>query len=201
MKKKNVVWEVVKFVLIFLILTFVWMFVFAACSDVPEGVDYEPFPGAFALFGLATTVLISMLANYNYLQSGKQAVDAAYHNVNVQIEKRDSLIGRANDLVGSYLKHEENVFTSRTQLDYSNIALLVESYPELKTNHSVMELLRQIDTCENAIAFRKEAYNKLVNEFNSAIHAFPVSVLAGLCKCRDALYYQDREKSNEMKEA
>lgn len=196
MKRKNIISEVAKFVLIFLFLTIVWLFVFAALNPTPPGVDYEPFPGASLVLSLLTTMVLGALSSYNYLQRGKQAVDAAYHNVTVQVEKRDSLVGQANDLVCSYMAHEQTVYSPKKEIDYKNIALLVETYPELKANHTVMKLLKQIDTCENAIAFRKEAYNNLVNQFNAAIHSFPTSLLAGLCRFSDALYYENRKTPN-----
>ncbi|MGI6028541.1 MAG: LemA family protein [Candidatus Heteroscillospira sp.] len=197
MKKKNTVWEVIKFVLIFFIFTLVWLVVFAACNGDAAGTDYEPFPGASLVFSLVTTLFCISLVHYNYLQRGKQAIDAAYHNVKVQVEKRDSLLKKANELISGYMKHEETVFSSRKEIDYSNIAFLVENYPDLKANHSVTELLKQIDTCENAIAYRKEAYNNLVNQFNSAIHSFPMSLLAGLFRFKDARYYENKKNSWE----
>lgn len=194
MKKKSVLGDVIKFVLIFFILTIVWLFVFAAINNDPSSVDYEPFPGASFVFAFITTLIWVSLSNYNYLQQCKQSVDAAYHNIKAQIDKRDALLGKANDIVGGYMRHEEAVYSSRKELDYTNIAILVESYPELKANQSVMELLKQIDTCENEIALRKETYNNLVNQFNSTIHSFPVNLVSNMFRFNDALYYDKRKE-------
>jgi LemA protein len=56
---------------------------------------------------------------------------------------------------------------------------LVESYPELKANESVLLLHEELASTENRIAFSRQAYNDSVMEYNTRRESFPESVFAG----------------------
>ena len=57
---------------------------------------------------------------------------------------------------------------------------LVEAYPELKADERVAELVEELATAENRIAFARQAFNDQVMSYNNGIEAFPASVVATL---------------------
>ena len=56
---------------------------------------------------------------------------------------------------------------------------LVESYPDLKANTTMVQLAEELTTTENRIAFARQAYNDAVMHLNVGIESFPAVVIAG----------------------
>jgi LemA protein len=62
----------------------------------------------------------------------------------------------------------------------SGLSVVIESYPELKANQSVADLIEQLTSTENRIAFARQAHNDWATGFNSYRQAFPQCSIAGL---------------------
>jgi len=56
---------------------------------------------------------------------------------------------------------------------------VAESYPELKANQTMSQLMEELSSTENRIAFARQAYNDAVMTYNNARETFPGLVLAG----------------------
>ena len=54
----------------------------------------------------------------------------------------------------------------------------VEAYPELKANTTMLQLMEELQTTENRIAFARQAYNDTVMFYNTAIATFPALLAA-----------------------
>ena len=72
------------------------------------------------------------------------------------------------------LAFKEQAFVSR--LD--SVQLLMEDYPELKANETVLRLMEELGSTENRIAFARQAFNDFVYSFNSYRQSFPQNLLA-----------------------
>jgi len=59
------------------------------------------------------------------------------------------------------------------------LMLVVEQYPELKANQTMMQLQEEITSTENRIAFARQAYNDEVMTYNIKREVFPNSLIAG----------------------
>lgn len=57
--------------------------------------------------------------------------------------------------------------------------LTVERYPDLKANQTMSQLMEELTSTENKIAFARQAYNDSVMTYNTARETFPSVVLAG----------------------
>lgn len=55
----------------------------------------------------------------------------------------------------------------------------VEAYPQLKASENVGQLMEELSSTENRVAFARQAYNDAVMSFNTAIGTFPNLLLAG----------------------
>jgi len=56
---------------------------------------------------------------------------------------------------------------------------LVESYPDLKANQTMMQLSEELSSTENRIAFSRQAFNDAVMSYNTSREVFPAVLLAG----------------------
>ena len=59
------------------------------------------------------------------------------------------------------------------------LMLTVERYPDLKANQTMLQLMEELTSTENKIAFSRQAYNDSVMTYNTARETFPSVVLAG----------------------
>ncbi len=62
----------------------------------------------------------------------------------------------------------------------SRLLVVVEQYPDLKSNRNFLELQSQLEGTENRIAVERGRYNTRASEFNTAIRRFPASIIAGM---------------------
>ena len=55
---------------------------------------------------------------------------------------------------------------------------LMESYPDLKANQNMAQLMEELTTTENKIAFSRQAYNDSVMVYNTQCSVFPSVIIA-----------------------
>lgn len=56
---------------------------------------------------------------------------------------------------------------------------LVENYPDLKANQTMSQLMEELSSTENKVAFARQAYNDAVMIYNTAREKFPNVLIAG----------------------
>ena len=56
---------------------------------------------------------------------------------------------------------------------------LVEAYPDLKANQTMMQLSEELTATENKVAFARQAYNDAVMQYNILRESFPSNLIAG----------------------
>src|SRR5258708_156367 len=71
----------------------------------------------------------------------------------------------------------------------SRLLVVVERYPELKSNQNFLELQSQLEGTENRIAVERRRFNEAVREYNTRERLFPGSVLAGLRGFREKAFF------------
>ena len=57
---------------------------------------------------------------------------------------------------------------------------VAEAYPDLKANQTMVQLMEELTSTENRVAFARQAFNDAVLGYNNACAVFPNSVLAGM---------------------
>src|SRR5690349_8015671 len=62
----------------------------------------------------------------------------------------------------------------------SRLLVVVERYPELKSNQNFLELQSQLEGTENRIGVERGRYNQVLQGYNTAIRRFPASIMAGM---------------------
>jgi LemA protein len=56
---------------------------------------------------------------------------------------------------------------------------VVEAYPDLKANTTMQQLMEELTSTENRVAFARQAYNDAVLGYNNAREVFPNNLVAG----------------------
>jgi LemA protein len=76
---------------------------------------------------------------------------------------------------------------------------VVEAYPELKANQTMLALHEELTSTENRVAFSRQAYNDAVMEYNTGRESFPANLVAGAWKFEAAGLLQATESADERK--
>lgn len=79
----------------------------------------------------------------------------------------------------------------------SRLLVVVERYPELRSNQNFLELQSQLEGTENRIAVERQRYNVAAQGFNTAVRRFPASVIAGMSGFKPRAYFQGTAGSNQ----
>jgi LemA protein len=139
---------------------------------------------------------------YNSLVRGRNRAAAAWSQIDVQLKRRHDLIPNLVRTLEGYLHHERGTLDAVTRArqaaleaagdvlrrseaegalgrSLGSLSLLVERYPDLRAVAAVRDLMEQLATAENRIAFARQHYNDLVAAQNSRIDTFPSNIIAG----------------------
>lgn len=167
------------------------------------------------LIGLVALSAIYLINVQNSLVSLSQVVDQQWAQVETQYQRRFDLIPNLVSSAQAILSQEKSVFQSiadaRTQygsakntndrvaaagnLDnaLSRLLVIMENYPQLKSDQTIARLMDELAGTENRIAVERSRYNETVTTYNTKIKIFPTSLVANL------LGYQERNlfKSQE----
>ncbi|MCX8107219.1 MAG: LemA family protein [Verrucomicrobiae bacterium] len=57
---------------------------------------------------------------------------------------------------------------------------LAEAYPDLKANQTMLQLMEELTSTENKVAFARQAYNDSVMAYNTQREVFPSNLVAGM---------------------
>jgi LemA protein len=156
--------------------------------------------------GLLILVVIlsggSYISAKNQMVAKNQNVQAAFSEIDVNLQRRADLIPNLVSTVKGYANVEESILTAianaRAGLmtaktpdeklaanDRLNVALLPllrmqENYPQLKSNDQFMRLQDELAGTENRIAVARRRYNETIRDYNTFIQQFPNSIWAGI---------------------
>lgn len=156
--------------------------------------------GALALVGLL--VGMPAIGSFNDLTTKRNAIEGSWADVDVALQRRADLIPNLVETVKGYAAQEQEVFTSianaraalsgartpteklaaNSQLDsaLSRLLVVVEAYPQLKSNENFMRLQDELAGTENRIAQERRKYNDTVQNYNTARDLFPANIVAGI---------------------
>ncbi|MBL4605651.1 MAG: LemA family protein [Flavobacteriaceae bacterium] len=84
----------------------------------------------------------------------------------------------AGDLTGASMAQFQQAQAGLTSA-LSKLLVVVERYPDLKSNQNFLELQNQLEGTENRINVARDRFNGGVNTYNKHIKKFPNSIFAG----------------------
>ncbi len=82
----------------------------------------------------------------------------------------------------------------------SRLLVVVERYPELKSNQNFLELQSQLEGTENRIAVERRRYNEVAQQFNSSVLKFPANIVANMFGFKPKAYFRGVAGSNQAPE-
>ena len=139
---------------------------------------------------------------YNEMVSLKEAVDSAWAQVMNQLQRRNDLIPNLVEATKGIAQQERDVFgqiaesraklagatTPEQRMQAANeqssalarLLVVVENYPDLKSNAQFSRLMDELAGTENRIAVERMRYNERVQEYNTQRRRFPSNVTASI---------------------
>jgi LemA protein len=138
---------------------------------------------------------------YNDLLRRRNRVEQAYSTIDVQLTQRYDLIVKLVESVKQYMGHERSLLDEITRLRtraaestsadkrleadgeltraLGKLQVTVENYPQLRASETFVQLQRSLNEVEEQLAAARRADNGAVVDYNTAVQAFPSSLVAG----------------------
>jgi len=138
----------------------------------------------------------------NELVSLHEAIPKAWADVDAVLQRRVDLIPNLVETVKGFAKQEKSVMEAVTsaraaligargpqermeanaRLDgaLARLLVVVENYPNLKSNENFLRLQDELAGTENRIAIERRKYNETVQRYNTSIQLFPNNIAAAL---------------------
>ena len=154
---------------------------------------------------LVVVVLLVLfgIGGYNGLVRGRNQVENAWSQIDVQLKRRIDLIPNLVETVKGYAAHEKDTLeavinarnaamaapaTPHDQANADNVLTgalrqlfaLSEAYPDLKANQNFLALQEELTATEGRVAYARQFYNDSVLRYNNKLQTFPTVVLAGM---------------------
>ena len=174
--------------------------------------------GVLILIGLA---IVGWAAGArNTLVTERESVNGAWSQVDVALQRRADLIPNLVETVKGFAKQEQAVIKEVTdaraalggarnpsekiqansQLDgaLSRLLVVVENYPQLKSNENFLRLQDELAGTENRIAVERRKYNEVLEHYNVEIQKFPANIVAGIAGfTRNDAYFKTEPGARE----
>ena len=160
----------------------------------------------------------SFVGMKNTMVTKHEAVNAAWSQVDIALQRRADLIPNLVETVKGYAAQETTIFTeiakarsaligAKTPADkiaangaldsaVSRLLVITENYPQLKSNENFLRLQDELAGTENRIAQERRNYNGVLQDYNTTIQLFPNSIVAGMSGfTRNDAYFKADEGS------
>jgi LemA protein len=156
--------------------------------------------------GRVLVLLVASVAlpgcSYNRFVSQEEAIKTQWAQVENQLQRRNDLIPNLVESVKGVAQQERDVFgqiaESRAKLSgaqtpeqriqaaneqsaaLSRLLVIVENYPQLKSNEQFARLMDELAGTENRLAVERMRYNEAVQAYNTSRRQFPSNITAGI---------------------
>jgi LemA protein len=168
---------------------------------------------------LAATLILAG-CGYNRLVSMREAIDAAWAQVDNQLQRRNDLIPNLVEVTKGYAAHEKDIFeavanarskllaagTRDEKIDAATnlsgalgrLLAIAEQYPNLKADAQFARLSDELAGTENRIAVERMRYNDTVRAYNTELKTFPNVVWAGMLGFEAQKYFEAPAAAKEV---
>jgi len=110
-----------------------------------------------------------------YLTHERNTLEAVIKARNVAFDaSKTAAASPGNALAMSGLNSAEGVLSGML----SKLVAVMESYPDLKANKTISDLMEELTSTENRIGFARQAYNDAVTGYNTSREQFPNNVIS-----------------------
>jgi len=170
--------------------------------------------GVIFMFGLW------VMGTYNGFVTRSEGVDTAWAQIEAQYQRRFDLVPNLVAATKGIFAQEQKVFgdiadarthyggtvpasnervqaLSQYESALARLLVIVESYPQLKSNETVRGLMDELAGTENRVAVERNRYNEKVREYNVTLKRFPKNMLAGLFGYEPRAFFDSVEDASK----
>jgi LemA protein len=176
----------------------------------------------YIVIAVVALVVLWLVYVYNSLIRGRNRVEEAFSDIDVQLKRRYDLIPNLVEAVKGYMAHERETLQKVTEARTVAMAVgkagsleekakaenflsetlkslfaVSENYPELKASQNFLQLQDELSDTENKIQASRRFYNGNVRDFNTRIQVFPNNLIAGALKFVPYGFFEAEEKEKE----
>lgn len=180
--------------------------------------------GIIAIVVVAVILLIIFIllgwyiSTVNTFRRMQVKIDESESSIDVALTKRFDLLTKMLQAAKGYMKHERETLEKVVQMrqpassasikekeEFANevgrgieaINVVVEQYPELKSNTTMMKLQDATFDVEENLQAARRFYNSNVNMYNQKIVTFPSSVVAGMKNFEKRDFFEAEERKRQ----
>lgn len=178
---------------------------------------------AMRRWGVLGGMLVLLSASgcgYNEMVDQREGIDAAWAQVENQLQRRNDLIPNLVETTKGYASHEREIFTAvaeaRSKLigaqtregkieaanevssALSRLLAISERYPDLKADGQFARLSDELAGTENRIATERRRYNEAVRTYNTTVKQLPRSLYAGMLGFEPETYFEAPEAAQQV---
>src|SRR5688572_2599730 len=140
--------------------------------------------------------------SYNRFVGQEEAIKTQWAQVENQLQRRNDLIPNLVETTKGIAQQERDVFgqiaesraklsgaqTTEQKIQAANeqsaalarLLVIVENYPQLRSNEQFARLMDELSGTENRIAVERMRYNEAVQQYNTSRRQFPSNITAGI---------------------
>ncbi len=167
-------------------------------------------------------VAMSLIGTYNRLVNLDNEVESQWAQIDNQLKRRADLIPNLVATVKGFAAQEQEIMTaiadSRARLAgagspaeaaeadaeltsaLGRLLVVVENYPDLKSDQTFMSLMDELSGTENRISVARKDYNDAVKVYNLAVRTFPTNLIAPMFGFEKAEFFEITDAEAETPE-
>jgi len=149
--------------------------------------------------------------SYNKFVTQEEAVKAQWGQVENQLQRRNDLIPNLVETTKGFAQQEKDVFKSvadarakmagastpsetiaaanETTSALARLLVVVENYPQLKSDQTFMRLMDELAGTENRIGNERRVYNERVRDYTETRRRFPANITASIFGFKEYPYF------------
>ncbi|OGG18179.1 LemA family protein [Candidatus Gottesmanbacteria bacterium RIFCSPHIGHO2_02_FULL_39_14] len=164
------------------------------------------------IIGAVVLLGFMFFGTYNSLVTKTTAIDGQWAQIEAQYQRRYDLIPNLVESTRGFLTQEKTIFEeiARARTQYGGaktvdekvaaagglesalgrLLVIVENYPNLKSNETVARLMDELAGTENRISVERRRFNELVQDYNLTIKRIPTNIIAGMFRFGERPYFE-----------
>lgn len=159
------------------------------------------------IVGIVLILALTAGSYYNSFVAQNNAIDGQWKQVEVQYQRRFDLIPNLVEATKGLMKQEQAVFegiakartayagkpspeaAGQVESALGRLLAIVENYPQLKSDQTVLRLQDELAGTENRVAVERRRYNELVQTYNTSVGTLPGVFFARLLGFNSRVYF------------
>ena len=163
------------------------------------------------LLGIIAAVVVFLVVvaggYYNSFVTQNNAIDGQWKQVEVQYQRRFDLIPNLVEATKGLMQQEQKVFgdiaaaraayagspspetANQVESALGRLLAIVENYPQLKSDQTVLRLQDELAGTENRVAVERRRDNELVQGYNTSVSTIPGVLFANIFGSKPRVYF------------